>query len=227
MGHCNGFPNTYQLNRIVTSLFSFWTNGGQEWESEISFAFCTASFKGYNYSRTTWSGRMFSVRDLTQLKCGYWKNTNFLEGMPRATQTHVTRKECKVRRVTLLLDAPVSRYRRPLKIRDFVWEIKYWDLRTLNNVKSNFSFYEMNKKDLPAMYSIVFQCLTIARVASLAEVLARDAVRKKTCIRCEMTEARVRDQDPAPSLPDPVPKTTGVGTPLSLRDRDILNVLSS
>ena len=66
------------------------------------------------------------------------------------------------------------------------------------------------------MYSIVFQCLTIARVASLAEVLARDAVRKKTCIRCEMTEARVRDQDPAPSLPDPVPKTTGVGTPLSL-----------
>ena len=29
------------------------------------------------------------------------------------------------------------RYRWPLKIRDFVWEIKYWDLRTLNNVKSN------------------------------------------------------------------------------------------
>ena len=116
----------------MTSLCSFWTNGGQDWESEISFAFCTASFKGYNYSRTTWSGRMLSVRDLTQLKCGYWKNTNFLEGMPRATQTHVTRKECKVRRVTLLLNAPVSRYRRPLKIRDFVWEIKYWDLRTLN-----------------------------------------------------------------------------------------------
>ena len=30
------------------------------------------------------------------------------------------------------------RYRWPLKTRDFVWEIKYWDLRTLNNVKSNF-----------------------------------------------------------------------------------------
>ena len=29
------------------------------------------------------------------------------------------------------------RYRWPLKIRDFVWDIKYWDLRTLNNVKSN------------------------------------------------------------------------------------------
>ena len=97
----------------------------------------------------------------------------------------------------------------------------------------------MNKKDLPAMYATVFQCLTIARVASqprpqgaflvasLAEVLARDAVQKKTCIRCEMTEARVRDQDPAPSLPDPVPKTTGVGMPLSLRDRDTLHVLSS
>ena len=29
------------------------------------------------------------------------------------------------------------RYRWPLKTRDFVWEIKYWDSRTLNNVKSN------------------------------------------------------------------------------------------
>ena len=85
----------------------------------------------------------------------------------------------------------------------------------------------MNKKDLPAMYSIVFQCLTIALVASLAEFLARDAIRRKTCIRGEMTEARMRDQDPAPSLPDPVPKTTGVGTPLSLRVRDTLYVFSS
>ena len=70
------------------------------------------------------------------------------------------------------------------------------------------------------MYSIVFQCLTISRVSSLAEVLARDAVRKKTCIQDEMTEARMRDQDPAPSLPDSVPNTTRVGTSLSLRDRD-------
>ena len=44
-------------------------------------------------------------------------------------------------RVTLLLDRSVSCYRRPLKIRDFVWEIKYWDLRTLNNVKSKFSSF--------------------------------------------------------------------------------------
>ena len=60
--------------------------------------------------------------------------------------------------MTFLLDASVSRYRRPLKIRDLVWELKYWDRRTLNNVKSDFSFNEMNKKDLPAMYSTVFRC---------------------------------------------------------------------
>ena len=30
------------------------------------------------------------------------------------------------------------RYRWPLKTRDFLWEIKCWDLRTLNNVKYNF-----------------------------------------------------------------------------------------
>ena len=125
--------------------------------------------------------------------------------------------------MTFLLDAPVSRYRRPLKIRDFgrdpfnqnfrkfwsktrwigsvqpekfringstvwggplfpvgpvgilvewiapfVWEIKYWDLRTLNNVKSNFSFNEMNKKDLPAMYSTVFRCLLVVLLCFLA-----------------------------------------------------------
>ena len=64
-------------------------------------------------------------------------------------------------RVTFLLDASVSRYRRPLKIRDFVWEIKHCDLRTLNNVKSNFSFNEINKKDLPAIYSTVFRCLLV------------------------------------------------------------------
>ena len=29
----------------------------------------------------------------------------------------------------------------------------------LNNIKSKFSFNEMNKKDLPAMYSSVFWCL--------------------------------------------------------------------
>ena len=61
--------------------------------------------------------------------------------------------------MTFLLDASVSRYWWPLTIRDFVWEIKYWDLRTQNNVKSNLSFNEINKKDLPAIYSTVFRCL--------------------------------------------------------------------
>ena len=32
---------------------------------------------------------------------------------------------------------------------------------TLNNVKSNFSFNEINKKDLPAIYSTVFRCLLV------------------------------------------------------------------
>ena len=38
---------------------------------------------------------------------------------------------------------------------------KYWDLQMLNNVKSTYSFNEMNKKDLPAMYSTVFRCLLV------------------------------------------------------------------
>ena len=31
----------------------------------------------------------------------------------------------------------------------------------LNNVKSNYSFNEMNKRDLPAMDSTVFRCLLV------------------------------------------------------------------
>ena len=58
-------------------------------------------------------------------------------------------------------DAPVSRYRRPLKISEtFVWEIYYWDLRTLNNAKPYF-FLRWYKKDLPAMYSTAFWCLFV------------------------------------------------------------------
>ena len=56
--------------------------------------------------------------------------------------------------MTFLLDASVSRYRRSLKIWDFVWEIKYWDLRTLNNVRSNFSFNEINKKDCDIFHRV-------------------------------------------------------------------------
>ena len=71
-------------------------------------------------------------------------------------------------RVLCWTDAQVSHYRRPLKIRDFVWEIKYWDLRTPNNVKPNFSLNEMNKKDLPVMYSTVFWCLLVVLLDFLA-----------------------------------------------------------
>ena len=60
--------------------------------------------------------------------------------------------------MSFLLDASVSRYRRPLKIRDFVWEIKYWDLRTQNNVKSNFSFNEINKKATRD----IFHCVSVS-----------------------------------------------------------------
>ena len=46
-------------------------------------------------------------------------------------------------------------------IRDFVWEIYYWDLQTLNNAKLHFFLNEMNKKDLPVMYSTAFWCLIV------------------------------------------------------------------
>ena len=46
-------------------------------------------------------------------------------------------------------------------IRDFVWEIYYWDLRTLNNAKRYLCLNEMNKKDLFAIYSTAFWCLFV------------------------------------------------------------------
>ena len=100
----------------MISLRSFRTTGARN--DKAKSRLLSASFTGCNYSISTWSGRVLSVRDLTQRKCGSWENTKFLEGM-----------------------------------RDF----------------------------------------TIVRVASLDEVLAWDAVQKKTCIRGEMTEARLRD----------------------------------
>ena len=38
----------------------------------------------------------------------------------------------------------------------YVNQRDYWDLRTLNNAKPYFFLNEMNKKDLPAMYSTAF-----------------------------------------------------------------------
>ena len=53
-------------------------------------------------------------------------------------------------------------------MRDFVWEIYYWDLRTLNNAEPYFFLTEMNKKDLPAMYSTAFWCLFVVLLIFLA-----------------------------------------------------------
>ena len=78
----------------------------------------------------------------------------------QAGQTHVTREgECVFTyhrwRAGVALQATVE------NIRDFVWEIYYWDLRTLNNAKPYFFFNEMNKEDLPAMYSTAFWWLFV------------------------------------------------------------------
>ena len=105
---------------------------------------------------------------------------------PKAYQTHVTRKGCKDRwRVTFLLDGAVSCSRRPLKIRDLVWEVKYWDLRMLNNVKSNLIFpsIKLIKKDFPALYSTAFWCLQIYEAlygdAMLVSLWGTQNVRRK------------------------------------------------
>ena len=47
-----------------------------------------------------------------------------------------------------------------VNIRDFVWEM-YGDLRTLNNSKPYFFLNEMNKKELPVMYSTAFWWLIV------------------------------------------------------------------
>ena len=53
-------------------------------------------------------------------------------------------------------------------MRDFVWKIYYWDLRALNNAKPYFFLNEMNKKDLPAMYSTALWCLFVVLLGFLA-----------------------------------------------------------
>ena len=47
------------------------------------------------------------------------------------------------------------------RIRDIVWEIYYWDLRTQNNAKPYFFLNEINKKVLPAIYSAAVWCLFV------------------------------------------------------------------
>ena len=59
----------------------------------------------------------------------------------------------------------MSRYRRPLKIEETL-SCLYENLRALNNAKPHFFLNEMNKKDLPAMYSTVLCCLFVVLLFS-------------------------------------------------------------
>ena len=74
---------------------------------------------------------------------------------PQAAQTHVTRE-----RLDTIGDAPVSHYRRPLKIEETL-SCLYEHLRALNNAKPYCFLNEMSKEDLPAMYSTVLWCLFV------------------------------------------------------------------
>ena len=71
----------------------------------------------------------------------------------QAAQTHVAREGCNVIYITYVTRAGVAIQATVENIRDLLWEIYHWDLRTPNNVKPYFFLNEMNKKVLPAIYS--------------------------------------------------------------------------
>ena len=71
--------------------------------------------------------------------------------VPQAAQTHVAREGCNVSYIKIMWRAGVALQATVENIRDFAWEIYYWDLRTLKNAKPHFFLNEMNKKDSPAM----------------------------------------------------------------------------
>ena len=79
----------------------------------------------------------------------------------QAAQTHVAREGCNVIYIKIMWRAGVALQATVENIRVFVWEIYYWDLRTLNNAKPYFFLNEINKKDLPTMYSTAFWCLIV------------------------------------------------------------------
>ena len=60
------------------------------------------------------------------------------------------------------MNAPASRFRRPLNERNHIRNIILRSANAKNNAESKFSFNEMNTKDLPAMYSTVFWCLLLS-----------------------------------------------------------------
>ena len=79
----------------------------------------------------------------------------------QAAQTHVAMEGCNVIYITYVTRAGVALQATVENIRDFVWEICHWDLRTPNNAKPYFSLNEMNKKVLPAIYSAAVWCLFV------------------------------------------------------------------
>ena len=82
-------------------------------------------------------------------------------GTAQVDQTHVARDGCNVIYITYVTRAGVALQATVENIRDFVWEIYHWDLRTPNNVKPYFFLNEMNKKVLPAIYSAAVWCLFV------------------------------------------------------------------
>ena len=79
----------------------------------------------------------------------------------RASQPHGTSVLCK------LTFSQESRCRVTSNRWDFVLEIKYWGLRTLNIIIFTYFFYKINKGDLSLMYSCTFWCEFIDLVSFL------------------------------------------------------------
>ena len=111
------------------------------------------------YDKTLW------VRCMSNSSYTFYADTHelsrFMRVLPQAAQTHVAREGCNVIYITYVTRAGVALQATVENIRDFVWEIYHWDLRTPNNVKPYFFLNEMNKKVLPAIYSAAVWCLFV------------------------------------------------------------------
>ena len=91
------------------------------------------------------------------LQASRFRHQYFSWAWSQATQTHVTREGCNVLtykkwRAGVALETTVE------NIRDFVWGIYYWDLRTLNNAKP-FSF---KMKWIKRLTCNVFHCVLVS-----------------------------------------------------------------
>ena len=150
--HLLSFPRFWTLS-IERFWFLFWSilNGVKLKTSKFSIAdvasegaIHSSKFGSVNHQQKTLTSRAQRDKIAGNYRIRGQKKIASRSSLLHGSRFHsvVTQRSSLLHRwrVTFLLDASVSRYRRPLKLRDFVWEIKYWDLRTLNNVTSNFSF---------------------------------------------------------------------------------------